>query len=101
MKTPTVTSITPATGVAGDSVKIAGKNFEDGNNIQGIFFGGVAATDWHVNSDTEIVDVEVPVLNPPASPGDIVDVVVRTEGGVANFGNGAVESAPVDFTYTA
>ncbi|MGX1747959.1 IPT/TIG domain-containing protein [Brevundimonas sp. NPDC055320] len=83
---PTVTSISPATGLAagGTTVTITGTNFSGATRVT---FGGTAAS-YTVNSDTQIT------ATAPAGTGT-VNVQVRTAGGTS-----AASSAD-QYTYAA
>lgn len=97
--TPVITGLSPGKGKTGDIIKIVGTGFGDGNNIHGVFFNGIAADDWHCDSDTMLSGVKVPDV-PPEGPG-LAEVTVRTEGGIDNFGGTPQESAPINFEFTA
>lgn len=77
---PTVTAISPTNGplVGGASVTITGTNFTGVNAVK---FGGIAATDYTVNSATQITAI------PPAGSAGTVDVTVTTAGGTSEIGS--------------
>ncbi len=85
---PTVFSLNVSSGSAsgGTSVTITGTNFA---NVDDVFFGGVAATDFTVVSSTSIV-----ATAPPGSVGTI-NVTVQTDGG------GSAPNSGDRFSYTA
>jgi hypothetical protein len=84
---PTVTSIAPNTGshLGGTSVVITGKGFLGTVGAAGVTFGGVNATSYTVDSDTQITAVS------PVHGAGAVNLVVNTPLGA---------TAPVTFTYT-
>jgi hypothetical protein len=84
---PTVTEVSPNTGTAagGESVTISGSGF---TSASAVYFGGVEATSFSVNSDGSITAVA-----PAASADGPVDVTV------ANFGGTSATSAADQFTY--
>jgi hypothetical protein len=73
---PTVTGVSPNTGVAGggDTMTISGTGFTTAN---GVYFGGVAAASFTVNSDGSITAVT------PAGNAGTVDVTVSAVGGTS------------------
>ena len=79
---PTITSISPSIGFNGTSVTITGTNFLGATAVK---FGGIAATSFTVDSDTQITAIA------PADSGK-VSVTVTTPSGIA--------TAPVLFTYS-
>ncbi len=85
--TPTVTTVSPASGVpaGGTSVTITG-TFLGGATA--VTFGGVAATSMTVNSATQIT------ATAPAHAAGAVDVVVTTPGGIATKTNGYTYAVP-------
>ncbi|WEK58165.1 MAG: IPT/TIG domain-containing protein [Candidatus Brevundimonas phytovorans] len=85
---PTVTSITPSSGLAagGASVVITGTDFSD---VTGVRFGDTPAMNFTVDSETQITAIA------PASAGGPVDVRVSTTGGTS------ATSAADQFTYLA
>jgi hypothetical protein len=83
---PSVTSVSPNTGAAagGETVTISGTGF---TTAKGVYFGGVAAASFTVNSDGSITAVT------PAGTAGTVDVTVSAAGGTS-------ATAPADqFTY--
>lgn len=115
---PHVTGISPTSGPAGTEVTIVGSGFVDGNNIHGVFFGGVPTHDWEGETDEKtgkpisvlgwvvVNDTTIKALAPVGHKGEPPltgeqHVMVRTEGGIDNFGLDPVEApeTPV-FTYT-
>ena len=84
---PTVTGVSPTSGSAagGTQVTITGTSF---TGAKGVKFGGTAATNVSVNSDTSIT------ATAPAGQAGPVDVTVTTPGGTS-----ATSSAD-QFTYT-
>jgi hypothetical protein len=76
---PTVTGVSPDTGAAlgGDTVTISGTGF---STAIGVYFGGVAAASFTVNSDGSITAVT------PASNSGTVDVTVSAAGGTSTIG---------------
>jgi hypothetical protein len=72
--TPTITSFTPTSGKVGTSVVISGTGLTQTTKIT---FGGVAATTFTVNSDTQVT-ASVP------SGAITGKVVITTTGGAAN-----------------
>jgi hypothetical protein len=88
LPTPTVTAINPSAGPisGGTTVVITGSNF---TNATGISFGGVPATSFSVNSDTQITAIA------PAGSAGVVDVTVSNP-----FSTSATSSAD-QFTYEA
>lgn len=82
---PVVTAVEPATGPSTGStnVTLAGTGF---TGATGVSFGGSAALDMTVQSDTQIT-----VLSPPGT--GVVDVVVETPAGTSDL------SAADQFTY--
>lgn len=97
--TPVMAALSAASGIAGATIEITGSGFVDGNNIHGVFFGDVPAPDWHVEDDGHISGVIVPEVSPPG-PGT-VDVTVKTEGGIENFGGEPQVSNILAYEYTA
>jgi hypothetical protein len=85
---PAVTGISPSSGstAGGTVVTLTGTGFTAGN---GVSFGGVAASDVTVNSDSQIT-----VVSPPESAGT-VDVTVVSPAGTSAASSGD------RFTYTA
>lgn len=125
---PKLMSIAPTSGPAGTFLTIKGSGFVDGNNVQGLFFGGVPTHDFPPEEGDETHDLYRISGSPKATPAlvgwSVVDdntiiamapegadgqpalsgtvaVMLRTEGGSDNFGGAPVESNTVDFTYTA
>jgi O-glycosyl hydrolase len=66
---PSVTGVTPISGLAsgGQTVTIAGSNF---SGATGVFFGGMAASSFTINSDSKITAIT------PAQAAGAVDVTV-------------------------
>lgn len=89
LPTPTVTSITPATGTTagGTGVVIAGSDFAE---VEGVAFGAAPATSYAVNSEGQITAVV-----PATSSAGIVDVTVTTVAGIS------ATSGADRFTYAA
>jgi ELWxxDGT repeat protein len=87
--TPTVTGRSPTSGGSGGGtgVIVTGTGF---TTTAGVSFGGVAATAFVVNSDTQLT-----VLSPPANAVATVDITVTTAGGTSST------SAADQFTYVA
>jgi hypothetical protein len=85
---PTVTSITPTSGPVGSgtSVTITGIGFTGATAVN---FGSIAASNFNVDSDTQITAVSPTAVNSGA-----VDVTVVTPGGTSTTG------ATDQFTYT-
>jgi hypothetical protein len=85
---PAVTSISPTSGsiAGGATVVVTGSSF---TGATGVFFGGIPATSYTVNSDTSITAVA------PAEPAGTVDVTVNTYSGFS------ATSVADQFTYTA
>jgi hypothetical protein len=83
---PTVTGVSPNTGTAagGETVTITGTGF---TTAYSVYFGGVEATSFTVNSDESIT-----VATPPGTAGT-VDVTV------ANFGGTSLTGMADQFTY--
>jgi hypothetical protein len=83
---PTVTGVSPNMGTTagGDTVTITGTGF---TNAYSVYFGGVEATSFTVNSDGSITAV-----TPPGTAGT-VDVTV------VNFGGTSLTGAADQFTY--
>jgi hypothetical protein len=77
--TPTVTGVSPNTGTAagGDTVTITGSGF---TTATAVYFGGVAAASFTVNSDGSITAVT------PAGTAETVDVTVSAAGGTSATG---------------
>lgn len=73
-KTATITSISPATGAAagGTAVTITGTDFA---GAEGVTFGGTAATNFKVVSNTRIT------CTTPAKTAGAYDVVVKDDAG--------------------
>jgi hypothetical protein len=82
---PTVTAVSPSSGppAGGTSVVLAGTSFK---NVNKVYFGGVAAAAFTVNSPTQIT-----VTAPPQAAG-AVDVTVATSGGTSAPGSADVFS---------
>ncbi len=110
---PVISKISPTSGPAGSKVTITGKGFVDGNNIHGVFFndvpthnwadpdGGPSFVGWKVLNDTTI-EALVPEGHEGQPPlTGTVQITVRTEGGIENFGKGVETSNPASFTYAA
>jgi hypothetical protein len=78
---PTVTGINPTSGPAsgGISVTITGTGF---NGVTGIAFGSTAASNFTVNSDTQIM-----ATSPVANLSGAVDVTVTTPNGTSATSN--------------
>lgn len=78
---PTVTKVSPAhgPGAGGTTVKIVGTNFSEALQVR---FGAVEAESYTVVSAKEIT-----VVSPPGASG-VVDVTVRTLGGVSALSSG-------------
>jgi len=99
---PTVTSITPNTGlVAGlGNVTVTGSNF---NAVEAVHFGGVPATAFFVNSPTSLT-----VIVPPAVGPGTVDLTVTTAdeqsavvpADAYTYASGATNAGPVVQTVT-
>lgn len=84
---PAVTSLSPASGLGGTAVSIAGTDLDGATSVS---FGGIPATAFKVESESKIT-----ATAPPAADSGPVDVVVKT-----NAGSSAV--SPGDrFTYPA
>jgi len=83
---PTVSSISPTSGPAagGTTVTIIGSGFIGAADVS---FGGIGASNFKVDSDTQITAVV-----PPGSSGTVVDVTVTTTP--------TGTSAAAQFTYT-
>jgi fibronectin type 3 domain-containing protein len=86
---PTVTGLSPSSGGlgGGTSVAISGSNF---TGATGVSFGGVAATSFTVNSDTQITAVA-----PAAAAAGSVDVTVTNANGTS------VTSTADEFSYVS
>jgi hypothetical protein len=84
---PAVTGVAPNTGTAagGDTVTITGSGF---TTADGVFFGGVAAASFTVNSDGSIT-----ATTPATSADGTVDVTVT------NFGGTSATGTADQFTY--
>src|SRR5262249_37555589 len=76
---PSVAGVAPNFGLTsgGQSVAITGNNF---TGATGVFFGGVAASSFAINSDTQITAV-TPVQATPST----VDVTVTSPGGTSGL----------------
>src|SRR5581483_4364617 len=88
---PTVTAVSPSAGPAagGTSVTITGTGFLTVSGAAGVEFGGVDATSYTVDSDTQIT------ATTPAASAGTVDVTVTS-------GNGTSSATAADhFTYDA
>lgn len=83
---PTITSVTPNSGAANDTVVIAGTNFSDGVDVK---FGGISATVSTASSTS--VTVVVPAN--PAASGPVDVQVTNSDGQVVTLAQG--------FTYVA
>ncbi len=85
---PTVTALSPSTGPTsgGTSVVVTGTNFTGATAVK---FGTVAATNFTVNSATQITATS------PAGTAGVIDVTVTTSGGTS------APSAADQFTYAA
>src|SRR5262249_11289363 len=85
---PTVTNVSPSSGstAGGTTVTVTGTNF---TGATGVFFGGVAATTFTVNSSTSIS-----ATAPPHGSG-VGDITVSTPSG------SSMVQTPDHFTYTA
>ncbi len=86
-QTPTVTSFTPTSAGAGQTVTITGTNF---STVTGVSFGGTAATSYTVVSPTSITAV--------VASGTTGSVAVTTTGGTATLA-GFTLLLPPAFTY--
>ena len=79
--TPTVTGINPTSGPAsgGTSVTITGTGF---NGASGVAFGSTPASNFTINSDTQIM-----ATSPVGSLSGAVDVIVTTPNGTSATSN--------------
>jgi hypothetical protein len=87
---PTVTAISPTSGpvAGGNSVVITGTNFTGTSGIGGVQFGGINATSYTINSDTQITAIA------PNHAAGTVDVIVTN-------GTSSATSAADQYTYLA
>jgi hypothetical protein len=86
-ETPTITSFTPTSAGAGQTVTITGANFA---TVTGVSFGGTAVASFTVNSTTSITAV--------VGAGTTGSVSVATTGGTATLAGFTLLLPPV-FTY--
>ena len=86
---PIVTQVSPATGPAGTSVTIVGKNFSGAAGQLQVLFGGTAATNINVLSDSTVVATS------PAHAAGTVQVSVVTPYGTS------ATSAGSQFTFAS
>src|SRR5690606_12577214 len=86
--TPTLASLTPATGTTagGTSVVLTGADL---TGATAVTFGGTAATSFTVDSATQITAIT------PAHAAGAVDVAVTTPGGTATLAGAFTYAAPV------
>lgn len=84
---PTITTINPYVAKIGDPIVITGTNF---TTATAVTFGGVAATSFQVNSDTQITAI--------LGDGDDGDVVVTTKGGQGTYSGFMFNSPPPKIT---
>lgn len=91
VEAPTISSLDPTSGptVGGTSVTITGTNFTGLSGASAVTFGGTDATDYNVNSSTQIT------ATAPAHSAGTVQVQVTAAGGSTS------NTATDDYTYVA